>query len=249
MDLPLTGFLRTRVTDEAWQWLDDVRKTASQAAPSDLVRAFTAAPGKLGRDTVVLDSSEHAPLAAAVPGASLAHWSIGDLGRAVLLAGYSGRPDFVAVATDCFEQGDSREQQSWMRALPFLPQPERFLALAIDTCRTSIVQLFEAIACENAFPAQYFPERNFNQLVLTALFNSIALERIVGITTRFNVELSRMADDYVSEREAAGRPVPQDIWLVLAPCIHDAALPRVRRYLDHLDPGHRRWAAEGLRHR
>ena len=46
------------------------------------------------------------------------------------------------------------------------------------------------------------------------------IERIVGLTSRLNPELSRMARDYAAERRAAGRSVPADLPLAL----HDMAL-------------------------
>jgi hypothetical protein len=118
---------------------------------------------------------------------------------------------FVAAAIECYERGDSREQQSWLRGASLLPRPERFAAIAIEACRTNIVPLFESIACENPYPARYFPERNFNQMVLKALFNAIALRRVIGLRQRLNPELSRMARDYAAERRAAGRSIPADI--------------------------------------
>lgn len=98
--------------------------------------------------------------------------------------------------------------------MPLLTAPERFRAIAIDACRTNILSLFEAIACDNPFPARAFPDLQFNQLVLKALSNSIPLSRIVGLDRRANAELARMADAYASERAAAGRAVPADIRLV-----------------------------------
>ncbi len=125
-------------------------------------------------------------------------------------------PDaFVKAATECYERGDAREQQSWLKAVGLLPHPERFLSAAVDACRTNILPLFESIACENPYPLRYFPELNFNHLVLKALFMGVALTRIVGLRTRLNPELSRMASDYAAERRAAGRPVPRDLPLVI----------------------------------
>jgi hypothetical protein len=86
-----------------------------------------------------------------------------------------------------------------------------FLDTAIDACRTNIIPLFEAIACENPYPAKYFPELNFNQMVLKCLFNRIAVSRIVGLESRLNEQLSRMADNYARELNAAGREVSEDI--------------------------------------
>jgi len=105
------------------------------------------------------------------------------------------------------------EQASWCRAVFLLPDPQQYLAQVIDACRTNILPLFESIACENPYPAAFFPERNFNQLVLKAMFNNVALARIVGLATRRNAELSRMATDYAAEHTAAGRSVPADIAL------------------------------------
>jgi len=159
-----------------------------------------------------------ANLAQSAPGLSFERWTADDAARAVLLlsaAGALSAEGFVDAATACYERGDSREQQSWLRAVSLLPGAERFLWLAIDACRTNIVPQFEAIACENPYPAKFFPERNFNQLVLKALFNNIALVRVTGLASRLNPELSRMASDYAAERRAAGRTVPSDIALVL----------------------------------
>lgn len=121
--------------------------------------------------------------------------------------------EFAAIARACFEHGDAAEQTSWCRAVSILPQPEQYLPLVVDACRTNILPLFESIACDNPYPAAFFPERNFNQLVLKAMFNGIALARIVGLDRRRNAELSRMAADYAAERTAANRPVPPDIAL------------------------------------
>jgi hypothetical protein len=98
-----------------------------------------------------------------------------------------------------------------LKALPLLPTPDRFLEIAVDACRTSIQPIFEAIACENPYPARYFPELNFNQMVLKAVFIGVALERIIDLDTRLTPDLARMGADYASERRAAGRPVPSDL--------------------------------------
>ena len=88
---------------------------------------------------------------------------------------------FVADALACFEQGDAREQQSWLRAIALWPEARAFLPSAIEACRTNIIPVFEALACENPYPAAHFPDRNFNQMVLKAMFNAIELSRIFGL--------------------------------------------------------------------
>jgi hypothetical protein len=145
-------------------------------------------------------------------------WSADEAARsALLLHGAAAQPPaaFVALVDDLYQHGDSRERQAILRTLAWLPEPERFLGLAVDACRTSVQPVFEAIACENAYPAAHFPDLNFNQLVLKALFLSVPLRRIVGLQHRIGPELRRMAAGYASERRAAGRSVPADLGVVL----------------------------------
>jgi hypothetical protein len=186
---------------------------------SPLLVAYATAPQHVGRDALALSPAELDELRAAAPGIGFARWTRDDAARALLLIDrrHGGRTGdaFVADALGCFEQGDAREQQSWLRAIALWPEAQALLPTAIDACRTNIIPVFEALACENPYPAAHFPDRNFNQLVLKAMFNAIELARIHGLAGRRNAELSRMARDYAAERTAAGRAVPADIDLAL----------------------------------
>jgi hypothetical protein len=162
--------------------------------------AFTLAARRVGR----------APL----PGG----WSADEAARAALLVqAAAAQPSgpFAALVDDLYQHGDSRERQAILRALAWLPAPERFLELAVEACRTSVQPVFEAIAGENEYPAAHFPDLNFNQMVLKALFTGVALRRIAGLQGRITAELRRMAAGYASERRAAGRSVPADIGVLL----------------------------------
>lgn len=214
----LPSILRARIPEAGRAWLDRELAAAGGRSLDALARACTSAPRFVGRAPLALTEAEAARIAAIDPELTLERWTMEDAARAaLLLASAAADPAaFPALASGCYEQGDAREQQSWLRALPLLPSADRFTALAIDACRTNIVPLFESIACENPFPARFFEERNFNQLVLKALFNGIAMARITGLERRLNGELSRMASDYVRERRAASRAVPADIWTVIS---------------------------------
>ena len=118
--------------------------------------------------------------------------------------------ELVELADGCFRTGDNDERRAVLGALDRLPAPERFVPLAVSACRTNVVPVFEAIACENPFAARHFPQDAFNQLVLKALFVGVATDRIAGLADRITPELVRMAAAYASERRAAGRPVSDD---------------------------------------
>jgi hypothetical protein len=133
----------------------------------------------------------------------------------LLIAAVAARPAHADLVETCYREGDNRERQAVLYALPMLPAPEIFVDLAVEACRTHVQPVFEAITCENPYPARYFPELSFNQMALKAVFTGVALERIVGLRLRVTEELARMAADYASERRAAGRAVPADLDLLM----------------------------------
>jgi hypothetical protein len=211
----LEAALAAQVGAAASEWLFDARRYAAAGPLAELLRVYTDASRQLGRGRLVLNASHALP--PALEHVIGSRWTLEDTGRLLLLLARaeSASGSIAAAAIECYEQGDAREQESWLRAVAFLPEPQQYLPTVIDACRTSILPLFEAVACENLYPAGYFPERNFNQMVLKALFNAVALNRIQRLPERLNPELSRMANDYAAERRAAGRSIPADISLAM----------------------------------
>ncbi|HEX7928132.1 MAG TPA: EboA domain-containing protein [bacterium] len=243
----LLDVLKARASAPAWEWAQKGLQAAQAPVNRNTVIGYHAgASRRMGKVALALTPAEAAHVDPKA--GSLSHWGADEAYRALLLLTLAHLPpdDYADLVLAIYKQGDAREQESWLRGLALLPGAERFLATAIDSCRTNILLQFQAIACENPYPMRYFPEPNFNQMVLKALFNTVALERIVGLRERLNAELSRMADDYAAEREAAGRAVPVDLWLAQAPHATPAALQRTARYLAHKEADHRYWAAVGL---
>jgi hypothetical protein len=120
----------------------------------------------------------------------------------------------VDLVRDLVRRGELRERQAVLRVLSALPEPARFVELAVDACRTNVEGVFHAIACDNAFPAAQFADAPFHQMILKALFTGAPVARIHGLRARITDELVRMVRAYASERRAAGRPVPEDAKLV-----------------------------------
>jgi hypothetical protein len=184
---------------------------------AEIAMAFGSASQVLGRRQIMLDGSDaRRARAEGVP------WLIGpctadELARVILVrAVAAGSVDPPALVRRLFTTGDNEERIAVLRALPLLESPERFVPLAAEGCRTNVKTIFEAIACENPFPARHLPEAAFCQMVLKAIFVGTRIARVEGLTTRVTPELCRMARGYASERAAAGRPVPDDIHALLS---------------------------------
>jgi hypothetical protein len=141
-------------------------------------------------------------------------FSLGTLSRVALLAlGCAALEphDHSSLLKEAYGKGDNGERIAVLRSLSLLPDPRRFLDIAAEACRTNVQDVFDAIACDNPYPEQYFPDASFNQLVIKALFTNAPIARVRGLRARKNPELYRMARDYEAERRAASRPVSPDL--------------------------------------
>jgi hypothetical protein len=219
---PLEDLLATR--SQVAAWFDDAKREVghfgAELDDERFLLAYSSAARRLGKATISLEPAESARLVSSGIDWPMSGWSTDELGRVLLIvAAFAAlAPSSAASLFEaCYARGDNRERQAALRALPFLPDAGRFVPLAADACRSSVQTIFESIACENPFPAALFPDLNFNQMVLKAMFNGVALARIVRLGDRAGADLARMAADYAAERRAAGRSVPADIDLVLHP--------------------------------
>lgn len=191
---------RASADERARVWLDEALEKAD--SPRAFHVAWASAGRKLGRTRVA--STDALPL----PG-----WTTAQAGRAALLLTHVGtlEPDAqLALVEDLYYRGEQREREALLKTLHWLPDAGRFTPIGVEACRMHVQTVFDAIACDNPFPAAHFPNASFNQMVLKAIFTETPTRRIVGLADRVTAELVRMVESYASERRAAGRPVPDD---------------------------------------
>jgi hypothetical protein len=171
----------------------------------------------------------------------LGAWTRGDAARACLLMAAVGDapPGWEGLVRNLFRHGDENERAAVTRALCLLPEPCSLHGLAAETGRANSLRLYAALALDNPYPAACYDDHAFNQVVLKCLFNGLPVGRIVGLPGRANPELSRMCEDYRDERVAAGRDVPQDLWLALEPHASPRGLALIIEALNDAVPGHR----------
>jgi hypothetical protein len=151
-----------------------------------------------------------------------AKWSTTDLFRVVLVLfsmGQGGDTNAGLLKT-IYRYSDEAERACITRALGLFQNAEKLKQIALETGRTNSAYLFSAIALDNPYPAIYYTEHEYNQLVMKSLFIGLPITKIYGLETRANSELSRMCEDYIDERLSANRDVPNDIWHAL---IHHAS--------------------------
>ncbi|MGF1515977.1 MAG: EboA family metabolite traffic protein [Elainellaceae cyanobacterium] len=215
----LIDWLRPRLTNEAFSWLLSKQKVVADGAERTLFTAFSSVPRHLGKTDLALSSKEIGAAGDRLAGWQPGHWSIDQAGRTLLvLAVPSGDLQAYQQILDMlFAAADLGEQVALYQALPLLPHPELHRHQGTEGIRSSMTAVFEAIALRNPYPASYFDENAWNQLVLKSLFVGSPLHLIAGLDRRANATLARMLSDYAHERWAAGRPVSPALWRCVGP--------------------------------
>jgi hypothetical protein len=129
--------------------------------------------------------------------------------------------DVVRVATALYRRGDSGEKQAVLAALPALDRAtdtrpavgDALLPLVRDALRANETRLVGAAL--GPYAAAHLDQPSWRHGVMKAIFMGLPLDDVADLDARTDDELRRMVRDYVAERRAAGRDVPEDAWLIL----------------------------------
>ena len=140
-------------------------------------------------------------------------WAADEVARvALLLATYRGDDRAFAERLDKLcATAEITEHVSCLKGFAIFPAGEALRGRAREGVRSSIAPVFEAIACRNPYPFDHFDEGTWNQMVVKCVFVGAPIETVVGLHERRNPELIRMLRDFVAERHAAGRPLPEAV--------------------------------------
>jgi hypothetical protein len=232
LEPPAKVALRARLMKRvSLEWLD---------AQTDLAEAFPAVSRKLGReplgasDALVSLDGEEVPLRA---------WRGDDAGRALLIL---NAPDPEKAARDLYFQGDLREKAGALRALAIVGKSDAAVDVFLDAMRLAADELVEAALADNPYAGKHLPEHEFRRAVLKCAFLGISVERVAHIEARADAELTRTLLGLASEREAAGRSVPPDLWPVAALAPVPGLLAKLIGLLENGNGAHRVAAARAI---
>lgn len=227
--------VQRKAPEKGYFWLlDKLQQISTSGSEKELYISFSAAPRFLDKIPLQLQETDLLEAKSIRKGFDPSRWTTSQAGRTLLLFALPhDQPDaYVQRMENLFATADMNEQLALYSTLPLLPYPLRFTKRATEGIRTNIGDVFEAVALNNPFPADYLEEGPWNQLVLKTLFVSKPLYRIWGLEERSNPRLARMLQDYAHERWAAGRPVSPELWRPVAPYIDDTLLADIKKLFD-----------------
>ena len=233
----LLQVLQTTENSKGLDWLDkQTQKITSEATPAKLFLAFSQASRFFKKEKPVLTAHQTGQADQLCSGFQPQFWDGLQTARTVLLLSYQAdKETWFKTVNQLFETADMYEHQALFAALPVLPFQEDLIPRAIDGLRTNISLVFDAIALNNPFPAKYFPEANWNQMILKAIFMQRPLYKIQGLEERRNPDLAAIARDFAHERWAAGRDVMPEIWRLVAPFVDEMYFADLQKTLETKD--------------
>lgn len=202
------------------QWFSDkIERISNGNSSATLYTTFSSIPRRLGKDDLDLTPDMLAEAETSCAGWDPKNWSVDQAARSLLLlvVPSKDKDEYQRSLHPLFDNADVNELIALNQSLPLLPHPELHLGQAINGIRSNITAVFNAVALNNPYPAQYFDELAWNQLVLKSLFIDSPLHQIQGLDQRANVKLARMLSDYAHERWAAGRSVNPELWRPIGP--------------------------------
>lgn len=233
----LTGLLQKDTEPKSLDWLKiQTEKIRTTGIPSQFFLAFSQASRFFKKELLNVLESDRSQAKTLVSGFEPTFWNSLQTARTILMLSFPQEKEkwFNAI-NQLFETGDMYEQQALYAALPLMPFQEDLLPRAVDGCRTNMTLIFDAIALNNPFPAKYFPEPNWNQLVLKSIFMQRPLYRIQKLDERRNPALADIASDFAHERWAAGRSVMPELWRLVVPFINEKFLGDLKRVVESED--------------
>ncbi|HEY9782946.1 MAG TPA: EboA family metabolite traffic protein [Leptolyngbyaceae cyanobacterium] len=239
-------WLARHIAQESLTWLDDKRKQISEGAEKRVFfTAFSAVPRYTGKKDLELTPEDLQAASAMRTSWFPTHWSVDQAARTLLVLALAqvDAQKYLQTLEQVFSTADVGELVALYQALPLLPYPEQYRQRAAEGVRSNMTAVFNAVALRNPYPAEYFDNLAWNQMILKALFVGSPLHLIQGLDSRANPELAKMLIDYAHERWAASRSFSPELWRLVGQFADTAILADLERAIANPDPAQQAAAA------
>ena len=189
--------------DKAKSVIEERRAGVDRSGLADLEIWLASLPRRLGKD--VVDVGEDI-VAVGEGRLDPSTWRTCDFACADLLLRLDPQARGEGLFT-LYRSGDAEERHMLLKALALLPIGPWSVELLQEAHRQNDELIFVAGFADGDVPARSLSRNDYNRAVLKAAFMDLDPARMIASETRANADLSRMLLDFMTEREAAGRPV------------------------------------------
>lgn len=232
----LLKVIESNVDSVAKSWLDGkIATIISEQSTKDLYLTYSLIPSKVGIGDHLDISEANSDFKDYI---QVQKGNIHQLTRMyVLVKVLEADEDFFSPkVANIIQVADTSELETFLKFLILLPNPEKYKTAAVDTLRTNISIIFNAIAFNNPYPGLYFNEQQWNQMYLKTIFIEGDLSAILDVDKRANKELTRIISDYAHERWAASRQIDPYFWRPVSKFLDEKLLNDMKRLLESDNP-------------
>jgi hypothetical protein len=218
IDLMLAWLARALAPDAAGWLAAEIDRQRAALDERRLAIALGLVRRKVGRADLSLTPEERAAAQRLRVDWQPQTWGTDEAARvALLLVTYRGDAGAFAarVERQC-ATAEVAEYVAYLKGFAVFPAAPDLHARAREGVRSSMRPVFEAIACNNPYPFDFFDEAAWNQMVVKCVFTGAPIETITGLRERRNPDLLQMLRDLVAERNAASRPLPDSVHRYIA---------------------------------
>lgn len=231
----LTKAITNQLTNDEQQWLAQATETLNHS--DDIVNDV------LNLSVVV---KRKVLSAVNITEAVFQHCDTSEIIRIYLLISvFENHPEqgVSALIKQYYQAGDSSEKCALLKGLMLLDSKGVAVNIAVNAARCNSAVEFKALALNNDYPATFFAELNFNQLVLKALFMGVEIAQFMNLALRRNAALSNMCVSYLIEQALAERTPPASLWLAVQAgdlvAEHEAQLADYTKHFFNVNENHK----------
>jgi hypothetical protein len=244
----LHSLLEARIDSDAAQWLS---QQLNLAAEGNVQTVMTEVSRRVGRRPLVASFAERGSVRVeGVHGSMLVgDWTTDLCVRILLLAQQADCTTSANAALfEAYDRGESATRVATIRALNFVEDEDvdRGIELVMDGHRTYLYELMMAAWSNNPFSSGNVSQTIYRKAVLKAIFCDVPTDGFIGLLDRADEEMAQSMADFADERMAAGRTVPDVVWIVSAMCPRPGLVPRLLGRMEHPLPKERLVAARAL---
>lgn len=240
----LLEILASNASADSVKWLtDSIEKGEANFEKRPFYYAFCGVSRHFHKQALIeVSDSQAQGVLDKCPQFTIAGWDEFRLARVILLLHLGDQEDaiFLEMIEALLNTADLREQAAIFSAYALLPCQEELVESAIDGLRSNIVDIFDAIALANPFPAAHFSVEAWNQMILKTYFINRPLYRVIGVEARANAPLTEAISDLAHERWAAGRAISAEAWRNCADFLTGTILSDLAHLLEKGDANDRR---------
>lgn len=245
----IISWLESRLDEDSFGWVSEKSENLWNGGEDwEFFSSFSAVPRHTGKTDLGLSAKEQEQAEKLRPGWRPDYWSTDQLGRTLIVLSVANREkkEFLELLEKAHQSSDVGEAEALYKSLPVLPYPDELQGRAAEGIRSNMTSVFNAVAHRNPYPAEYFDEGAWNQMVLKALFVESPLYLIQKLDERANRKLAEMLVDYAHERWAADRDLSPELWRPVGPFAEGEILEDLQKVLNHPDEIQRQAAVLAL---